>query len=206
LTVGVWSYLAIYEFLSQLFNGYTILNFGAAPTVSLQTPDDRSAYFATKDILQAIYKGDVSRCNDNIDPLICAATNVAKAMTKSFRDSAYVNYGAGKQPEAGKSNGNIASGDTFIVATFVRIDWWWLTLSVVVWILSAVTVAGTVWRSRVADVPGWRDNLLPLLLLYDDKGEAEHRPTNVRSNQAWEEWAEDTVVQLSVDRDSATLK
>ena len=204
LTVSVWSHLAVVQFLTGLFDGYSVLSTGYGPTIALNPTE--SKYYATVDVLQAMYSGDMSRCVPGEDHLVCAATSVTKALTKSLRDSEYVTHGAGRPIRNGLTNGIVAAGDTNIVAIFVRINWWWLTLPVLVWALGAVTLLGTVLKSRQADVPGWRDSLLPLLLLYRDSDGTGDLPADFRANRSWDEWAEKVKVGLSVRKEFAALE
>ena len=54
-------------------------------------------------------------------------------------------------------------GKAYVATTFVKIDWVWLSLPVLVWVLSFVVWLGTMWQSRRVGAPMWRDNVLPLL-------------------------------------------
>jgi hypothetical protein len=187
----------MYMFLSELFEGYTVLETGISPLIGIKSANSVPR-FATWDVLQALESGQMSQCRNGTDHLVCAATNVAKALTKSLRDSAYVVYGAGTPLGSGTSNGNVAAGDALVTSTFIRIDWAWMALPGLVWVLGVVSLTGTVWRSKKAGVPTWRDNLLPLLTLYNGGGE-EAGPADVRSNKGWEQWAEKQSARLVVD-------
>ena len=53
-------------------------------------------------------------------------------------------------------------------ATFVRVEWYWITLPVAVWGIGIVVWLGVVVQSRRLRIPVWRENVLPLLFLYRD--------------------------------------
>ncbi|KAJ5479208.1 hypothetical protein N7530_004717 [Penicillium desertorum] len=113
---------------------------------------------ATADVMEAFMYGNVTGCavTEN-DRFGCAMRNVADAMSKSFRDQAYINNG----PEA-----DMAVGYTQVNATIIHVRWQWLTLPLLVWLLSAVTWLGTEWKTRRGKLQKWSDNPLPLLFLY----------------------------------------
>jgi hypothetical protein len=48
---------------------------------------------------------------------------------------------------------------------FLRFQWMWLSLPVAVWAISLIVWIGTIWKSRKASAPLWRDNALPLLFI-----------------------------------------
>ena len=204
LAMGLWAYRAVSQFLEGLFDGYTMLQTGSAPAAGIN-PTWEGDWYATYDVLQAIYNGDLSGCKQGEDYLTCGMRNTAKAITKSLRDSAYMSSEAQRSVPSRQSNDAVAAGDTFIVATFVRIHWWWLVLPALVWILSAVTLVGTVWKSTKTSMPGWRDNLLPLTMLYRGTRGSADKSDDLYSNQAWEQWAKNVHVALHVDKDHVAL-
>lgn len=121
------------------------------------------------DILQAIYYGDFADCDNPLDKVGCAVNNVAKAMSKSFWDTPYMNHGM--------EGAQMAIGETFVSVTFVRINWGWLALPVAIWVLSVATLLGTVWKTRRAQVHTWRNSPLPLVFLdchEDDEDAGSH--------------------------------
>ena len=113
---------------------------------------------AAQDVLEAIVYRNLVGCEPDRDPVECAMENTAKALTKSFRDAAYVQHGYEKA--------NMTIGNTLVDETRVTIQWPWLIVPVLVWLLSVGLWSTTVWRTWKRDIPMWRNNPLPLLLLY----------------------------------------
>ncbi|RHZ60216.1 DUF3176 domain-containing protein [Aspergillus thermomutatus] len=142
-SIGHMAYPAMLNFFRDLFGGY----------FEVQTN--------IRDTLQALVYGNITGCaTDQPDKLRCAMTNVAAAMTKTFRDSAYIQ--AGSDPEQSQ----MTVGRGVVVTYFVEVHWRWITLPGVVWSLGAVTLVGTAWKTRRSKVPNWRNDPLPLLFLY----------------------------------------
>ena len=77
------------RFIEAIFNGAF---FGGTGNHEIWETSADSEY-AVIDTLQSIYYGNISGCAEFDDYLSCGVENVAKAMTKTFRDSAYIAYG-----------------------------------------------------------------------------------------------------------------
>ena len=60
---------------------------------------------------------------------------------------------------------DVAIGKLFVTTTFLRVEWIWLSLPVVIWAISVVVWLGAMWKSRRVSAPLWRDNVLPLLFI-----------------------------------------
>jgi hypothetical protein len=105
---------------------------------------------AAVDTTQAVFQGNISGCADSDDHLSCGVENMAKAMTKSFRDS----------------SANVTYGETQIVISYVRINWFWFSLPLSVWAMAAVLWTSTVIHTRRMRVSAWANSILPLLFLY----------------------------------------
>lgn len=144
------------------------------------------------DILQAIFYGDFADCDNPSDKVGCAVNNVAKAMSKSFWDTPYMNYGI--------QGAHMAIGETFVSLTFVRIQWGWLAFPVAIWVLSVITLLGTVWKTRRAQVQTWRNSLLPLVLLHFDEDHGATRSYDI-SNAGLSTRAKEFHVKLHVPED-----
>lgn len=85
--------------------------------------------------MKTLLYGNITECADiPNDQFSCATRNVADAMSKSFRDQAYIDNG----PEAA-----MAVGHTHTNTTIIRVHWQWLTLPLLVWLLVAVVWIGT---------------------------------------------------------------
>ncbi|PPJ54655.1 hypothetical protein CBER1_07664 [Cercospora berteroae] len=135
-----------------------------------------SSMYAAQGILRSIFYGNISGCADEDDHLICAANNAAKAMTKTLRDSAFV--------ASRSENTTMARGRTLIMVNFVRIQWVWIALPALVWLLALVTWVGTLLKSSRARVPRWRDDILPLLFLYREGEEGKPETSGASQSSA----------------------
>jgi len=111
-----------------------------------------------------------SECGSvNNDTFSCAMGGIARAITKTMRNSGVVTGGTG----IGRAF--IAEGYAASVATFVRIQWYWLMLPAAVWILGVTTWSTVVIQTGRLSLPAWRDDPLPLLFLYDgDEPQDDH--------------------------------
>ncbi|KAG2417195.1 hypothetical protein HFD88_008414 [Aspergillus terreus] len=128
------------------------------------TPTEKADSYAAYDILRAIGQGDIVGCSlESATRLQCVMQNIAAAISKSFRDSPYI--GAALNPD----NAKMATGRVLTSVTYVSVHWQWIALPVLVWILGAVALVGTIWKTRGARVPKWRNDPLPLLFLYRDE-------------------------------------
>ncbi|KAE8376760.1 hypothetical protein BDV26DRAFT_264929 [Aspergillus bertholletiae] len=116
--------------------------------------------YAAPDFIQAMAIGNTTGCDvATMDKLQCAMENVAAAMTKSFRDSAYI------AADSDPTRARMAAGRTRTSMTYVQVRWQWIVLPALVWVLGAATLAGTMWKSRSTKAPKWRNDPMPLLFL-----------------------------------------
>jgi hypothetical protein len=152
---------AIDYFLKTTFNG----GFDEDAFASYYAPSRMD--YAGSDVIEALATGNVSGCShDAVDKFNCSMHNVAAAISKSFRDSAYIS--AGSDPDKAQ----MAAGRVMRSMTYVAVQWQWIVLPVLVWLLGVVTLIGTVWKTRRAGAPKWRNDPLPLLFLYrEDKND-----------------------------------
>jgi hypothetical protein len=51
--------------------------------------------------------------------------------------------------------------------TYVAVHWQWIALPILVWLLGIITLVGTILKSRRAVVPTWKNNVMPLLFIYE---------------------------------------
>ena len=103
-------------------------------------------------------------------------SNVAKAMSKTFRDSAINSVRHSGSPlndtqESIYTRSNSTTGRTTVSANFVRVRWGWLSLSIVVWLMAAFTWISTSIITQRLELPKWRNDILPLLFIY--RGDSE---------------------------------
>ncbi|RHZ56264.1 DUF3176 domain-containing protein [Aspergillus thermomutatus] len=150
--------IAIDDFLTSIFNGVLMEDVFALYYVP-------SGFgYAGKDVIEALVKSNMSGCSlEVVEKFNCSMHNVAAAISKSFRDSAYISAGS----DPGKAQ--IAAGRVMRSMTYVAVQWQWIVLPVLVWLLGAVTLVGTVWKTRRARAPKWRNDPLPLLFLYREE-------------------------------------
>ncbi|KAF2833163.1 hypothetical protein CC86DRAFT_5776 [Ophiobolus disseminans] len=48
---------------------------------------------------------------------------------------------------------DVAIGKAYRSATFLRVEWMWLSLPVTVWVLSLIVWLGTIWKSGKVGAP-----------------------------------------------------
>jgi hypothetical protein len=141
---------ALNTYIGYLFSG-TVRIFSDTP---LAFETGTNGYGSSSDMLQSIFYGNFSKCDNPSDKVGCSVKNIGAAMSKSIWDSQYLANGI--------SGADMTIGETFVILTFVRIKWWWFALPVVIWILSVVTLLGTLLKTHRAQLQMWRNNLLPL--------------------------------------------
>lgn len=145
--IKYYPFEALNDYIASLFSGnFHLLSDTMTPKSS------------RPDILQSIFYGNFTDCDNPLDKVGCAVNNVAKAMSKSLWDMSYMSNST--------EGANMTIGETFVSVTFVRIQWRWLIFPVVTWILSVVTLLGTIWKTRRAQVQTWRNSPFPLILLH----------------------------------------
>ncbi|KAK7734285.1 hypothetical protein SLS53_007935 [Cytospora paraplurivora] len=197
------AHVALMEFVADLFGGYYHTISDAA---EWGTNDGVDNVYATIDTTQAIFYGDFSECNSQEDDhLTCAINNMAKAITKTFRDEAYINNSV--------AGGNLTIGENIVLSTYVRIDWVWLTLPIAVWLAAAVLWIVTFWKTRRAHLPSWRNNILPYLFLlnnqaYRRKEEDDAATAGLAgvSNRAFSEESRKITARLQITSTGAKLE
>ncbi|KAL1616239.1 hypothetical protein SLS54_008532 [Diplodia seriata] len=191
---------AISSYLQDILEGYVLRNIDALEVVSLDTSVSSNGTGSGEmktETPQAIYSGNFSRCSNPDHKVECAFKNIARALTKSMRDAAYIRNGT--------SGANMTMGETYVPVTHVGVRWYWMALPVTVWILSVVTFLGTVWTTRQANVQPWRNSPIPLLFLDIDQGERRSLWEDGVSNDACLRKAEQLSGKLEIEEDGATL-
>jgi hypothetical protein len=166
--IGYYGYSSIRNNLRQSFNG-TIT--GVSDSLQFGVPGTISS-----DILQTIFVQDFTNGATPKHKLTCAMSNVASAMSKTFRDSTLtmvIAAGANATANSDPNRANMAVGRTSMSATFVVVRWQWLSLPVLIWMLAAITMLSTAMRTRAEKLQKWRNDILPLLFLYREAGPTE---------------------------------
>ncbi|KAL5342254.1 hypothetical protein BJX70DRAFT_410909 [Aspergillus crustosus] len=152
------SHVALVQFLQTILSGYL----GQSSTAAAYTADQPFAEnYASRDILQAFGQGNIHGCDaEPVGRLSCSMQNVAKAISKSFRDSGYTSDNV--------NDTTMATGRVMANATYIAVRWQWLVLPIFVWALAVTTLAGTIWKMQRGGVPKWRNDPVPLLFLLRD--------------------------------------
>ncbi|KAL3480062.1 hypothetical protein BJX99DRAFT_244514 [Aspergillus californicus] len=159
-TYGLTSNVALSRFLDINLGGYFWRNGNLHQAFN---PDDTSLY-AAPDVLQALGLGQIVGCSDELATrLNCTMHNIAQAVSKSFRDARY-------SQDLGGNGTEVAIGQVQVNATYVFVQWQWLALPAFVWVITAATLAGTLWKIRSGRIPTWRNDPVPLLFLYSEGG------------------------------------
>lgn len=178
------------------------LDFGDAGTVA-------------SDVLQTLFVSNFTTCVDSTrDKMSCLMSNIAAAISKTFRDSALTaakarGYNATTASSV-PNTANMAVGRTSVSATFVRVRWQWLSLPVLVWFLVLATWIGAAITTRRTKVQKWRNNVLPLLFLYRDENASsgmiqEHKPLPVDAETSFSARAQRIHARLVVQGNDSKL-
>ncbi|KAL5000849.1 hypothetical protein BDV10DRAFT_199783 [Aspergillus recurvatus] len=160
---------ALGKFLRAIFTGYYWQNttdYGYTSTA----PD--AALYASNDVLQSFHRDgrvlcDVS-CDVDLDRFNRTMSYVAQAISKTFRDSRDTTYGRLE-----------------VTITHIRVRWQWISLPIFVWVLGAIALFGTVWKTRRRRAPRWKNDPLPLLFLYGHGEEQEPKGGLETSKRRW---------------------
>ncbi|KAL4734926.1 hypothetical protein BDV11DRAFT_212417 [Aspergillus similis] len=144
---------AIGKFLRTILTGYYWQNttgYGYTPT----EPD--AALYASQDVLQAFHREGRKSCSDvscDVEPgrFNRTMSNIAQAISKTFRDSQDTTYGRSE-----------------VTVTHIAVRWQWISLPIFIWVLGTIALFGTVWKTRQKRAPRWKNDPLPLLFLYTD--------------------------------------
>ncbi|KAE8143438.1 hypothetical protein BDV38DRAFT_277459 [Aspergillus pseudotamarii] len=159
LAFEAWKSLTF--FLNYLFAGYV----SAASDIFNFDPLNLGSSYATADALEAIFYGNFTGTNcQDADQLSCTMKNVAAAMSKTIRDSAFT-YSTSYQPTE-FTKAKTTTGKAQIYASFVDVRWVWLTLPIIVWVLGALSCLCTAWMTHQAHIQTWMNSVLPLLFLH----------------------------------------
>ncbi|RYP06950.1 hypothetical protein DL764_002837 [Monosporascus ibericus] len=157
------------------------------------------------DGVEAIFYSNVtgltySDCEEPRNGFSCVFQSVGRGIAKAVRDTSFA-----------FTNNNAtgwAIGESLTTVFFIRVEWQWLLLPLAVWLLSCVTLAGAIWKTRRAGWPVWRDDPLPLVFMqrYDDMIEQLSKRFGGVSTLAHEMRAKNPVVRLENNHDRVSLK
>jgi hypothetical protein len=100
---------ASFSILFEALNGLKIFLTGIVGYI--QAASDHLGFWGNADVMQALLVQNFTMCQKPEDKLTCAATNMAKALTKTFRDASYI---AAQQsnPDASLAD-NMVAGQAF---------------------------------------------------------------------------------------------
>lgn len=116
--------------------------------------------YSATDVLQALEEGNTVGCSDElVERLNCSMRNVAEAILKTFRDSACINQ------NSNLNNANMTVRDVMVSMVYISVHCQWIVLPVLVWLLGALMLLGTVWKTRQTRVPKWKNHPIQLLCL-----------------------------------------
>jgi hypothetical protein len=183
----------VFSFIKDIFEGTLLMRNGHEIWQSSRIHD----CYATINTLISMYQRNPG-CAESDDRLSCVVGNVAKAMTKVFRDSAYVDHGL--------ESANVTVGETQVVISYVRINWFWFALPLSVWTMAAVLWISTVIHTRRMKVSAWANNILPLLFLYRGDVGKEEVGQQGTSNADYLRRSERIAVQLQFADGKAKLE
>ncbi|OQE05038.1 hypothetical protein PENVUL_c027G05686 [Penicillium vulpinum] len=166
--VGYQSIEMLLNFFVELFAGHANLR---AHSGILFAPHEKAIYAST-DLVQAVSYFNITGCTvKTAERLRCVMENVALAMSKTFRDNPSVS-----------SPLPYTEGQALTNITYVSVHWQWIILPALVCLLGLTTLLGTIWKTRKAMVPTWKNDAIPLLFLYeitqDEKPENYQKPAN----------------------------
>jgi hypothetical protein len=133
--LGSSAIMGITDFFNSLFYGQFFLQ--TVNSVVFRTRE--SSIYAPSDFIQAMSLGNITGCDiRSVEKLECAMKNVAQAMSKTFRDSAYL------EANSDLSRANMTVGRAMTSVSYVQVRWEWIVLPALVWVLGAGTLAGTI--------------------------------------------------------------
>lgn len=116
-------------------------------------------------MLKAVFfnKFNASDCGSpNDDTFACVIDALAQGITKTIRNS-----GANTGGLTAVGEEDAVRGTVYSSVTFVRVEWVWIALPATVWALGVLTWAIIAFQTRRLRLPAWKDNVLPLLFLYN---------------------------------------
>lgn len=148
-------------------DGSSLLGDQLTGTVSLN--DRNTAIHFGGPEQQALFYANFSgtTCPTPEDNVACAFTALGAAATKAVRDAPML------------ANGTdlpwVEIGTTNVMGTFIRVNWSWFALPIMLWVLSLATVVAAATKTRAT--PLWKDDPLPLAFLYRE----ERRTLDVHS-------------------------
>ncbi|KAF2092691.1 hypothetical protein NA57DRAFT_49700 [Rhizodiscina lignyota] len=190
--------------MNTYFNGFLSGRASRTPSGSGWIFGD--AVGGPSDLMQAIYENQNLDCfpENPKDKVACAMENIARAATKSMRDASVLKPGVNAR-SANFTGAGIAVGQVFSPTIFIHVQWPWIILPALVWVMSCIMFIGTAWKTRRAGVKAWRTSPLALVFLGLDQDAAEKVRQHGLSGEGLVKKAEDLQVQMHIGEHEARL-
>lgn len=96
----------------------------------------------------------------------CTMTTLTRAISNAMNNFATANVDS-----ADRMDFSMVYGTTFVPKTWVRVQWFWLIIPVLLWAMAIVILVVTIYKTGQAGIRTWRDNPLPMLFLDIDERE-----------------------------------
>ncbi|KAF2828743.1 hypothetical protein CC86DRAFT_465487 [Ophiobolus disseminans] len=151
-SIEALTHSGLFNFLGDTLNGYYERSGGDYYKYPW-SDNDNDAVFA---LWHGNYTGCAEAYKDN--RVSCGLDFAAKAMSKTFRDAAYI------------ANGTYGNGDAFASVIHVNVTWYWMTLPVLMWIFAFTTFLGMVWKASEPGSKTWRNSVLPMVFMSVEEG------------------------------------
>ncbi|CAG8045847.1 unnamed protein product [Penicillium olsonii] len=160
-TIAKQSLTSIRYFFTNFFSGRMALTpfdlsfvSDTSTSTGMGSQMTSTSNYASGDLMQLMTVSNITDCNlSTAEKLRCAMEHVAQAMTKAIRD----------QSSSLPANLTCSSGDAMMSATHIAIHWQWIVLPALVWLLGLVTLVGTMWKTRRAMIPAWKNETMPII-------------------------------------------
>jgi hypothetical protein len=156
---------ALSGFVDDLFSGYAVAH---GDSFVFRRNFGVEGIYATSDALQAIFYNNLTNSNCPVnDQLTCAMQNVASAISKTIRDTAFTGNVSYEPPSVwGEKQIEFAkkttTGRTMVTVTYISIHWMWLALPVAVWFLGSLSCICSAWSTHRVHIQTWMNSVLPL--------------------------------------------
>lgn len=139
-------------FFQELFAGHAQIR----PRKGVEFAPQEKVIYTSTHLFQANSQFKITSCTvQTTERLRCALENVPESMSKIFRGMPLV---LAPLPQT--------TGQAFINMMYVFVNWQWIILPALVWLLGLIPLVGTIWKTRGAMIPTWKNDAIPLLFLY----------------------------------------
>lgn len=146
--------------ISQVLSSWSARDFpGKMLKGNVTTIDSLQGLMFSNDQTEAIFFANTSHrhCSTN-ESFACAIHATADAFTKTIRDAQFL--------VGGDTDLNLVMGSVMVNQTFVRVQWYWITLHIAIWLLTTIGWATAFYNTKKTGIPAWKGSPIPLLVLY----------------------------------------